>query len=37
MAKPRPTYDELFEIYQLLEDYYPDQLRQIEAMMEELE
>ena len=31
--KERMSYDELFEIYQLLEDYYPDQLAQIKAMM----
>jgi hypothetical protein len=30
----RPTYDELFEIYQLLEDYFPDQFREIKEFIE---
>ena len=29
MAKTYPTYDELFEIVVMLQDYYPDQYRQI--------
>jgi len=29
MAKTRPTYDELFELYQMIQEYYPDQLREI--------
>jgi len=29
MAKTRPTYDELFELYQMMQEYYPDRLREI--------
>jgi len=37
MAKTRPTYDELFELYQMMQEYYPDQLREIEEITQEEE
>jgi len=33
MAQTRRTYDELFEIVWMMEDYYPDQFRQIIEMI----
>ena len=37
MAKTRLTYDELFELYQMMQEYYPDQLREIEEIIQEEE
>jgi len=33
MAQTRRTYDELFEIVWMMEDYYPDQFREIIEMI----
>lgn len=33
MAETRPTYDELFELYQMLQDYYPSTFEEIMEMI----